>query len=474
MSSVRGIAKNMGVLLISQIISYILGFFYFIYMARYLGAEGFGILSFALAFTGILGILLDLGLNSLMVREIAKDYSLREKYLGNISIIKLILSFVTLIIIIISINLLNYSHLVINVVYLIGLYIIFNTFTLMFYSIFQAYEKLEYRSIGDILNSVLMFLGVIIAIYLGANVFGFALIYALVGLITLLYSFLICIIKFPIKNFDIDLDFWKDIFKIGIPISIALIFASVTFKVDTIILSIIKGNIEVGFYNASYKFIEILLFIPLVFTSPVYPLFSKYYVSSRESFKLMFKKSIKYLSIIGIPIAIGTPLIAEKLILFTYGYGFLNSVIALQILIWAIPFLFLDYIFTIILITVNKQKLLMKITFICLIFNILTNIIFIPFFGFLAASIITVLTEIIYSFIAYYYISKLIYKIKDYNLILKPVIASSIMFLIIYFFNLNLILSIIIASIVYFISLFIIKGLDEEDINFLRRIFNGK
>jgi O-antigen/teichoic acid export membrane protein len=57
MNTVQRIAKNTAVLLLSQIASYILGFFFIMYTARYLGAEGFGILSFALAFTGIFGVL---------------------------------------------------------------------------------------------------------------------------------------------------------------------------------------------------------------------------------------------------------------------------------------------------------------------------------------------------------------------------------------------------------------------------------
>ncbi len=99
MNPVKKIAKNTLVLLISQIINYVLAFFYMIYIARYLGAEGFGILSFALAFTGIFSILADLGLNTLTVREIARDTSLTSKYFSNTLIIKIILSTFTFLLI---------------------------------------------------------------------------------------------------------------------------------------------------------------------------------------------------------------------------------------------------------------------------------------------------------------------------------------------------------------------------------------
>ncbi len=61
MNVIQRIAKNTMVLLLSGIVSKALGFFYVMYTARYLGAEEFGVLSFALAFTGIFGVFTDLG-----------------------------------------------------------------------------------------------------------------------------------------------------------------------------------------------------------------------------------------------------------------------------------------------------------------------------------------------------------------------------------------------------------------------------
>ena len=54
--NMRGMAKNTSVLFVAQMITYVLGFFTTMYMARYLGAEGFGIISLALSITGIFGI----------------------------------------------------------------------------------------------------------------------------------------------------------------------------------------------------------------------------------------------------------------------------------------------------------------------------------------------------------------------------------------------------------------------------------
>ena len=87
------------------------------YTARYLGAAGFGILSFALAFTGIFGVFSDLGLGTLTVREVARDKSLASKYLRNIAVMKIILVVITFGLIALTINLLGYPEQTIKVVY---------------------------------------------------------------------------------------------------------------------------------------------------------------------------------------------------------------------------------------------------------------------------------------------------------------------------------------------------------------------
>ena len=135
MSTVRRIAKNTGVLLISRVTSYAMGFLFIVCTARYLGAEGFGVLSFALAFTVIFGVFADLGLRQLTVREVARNESLARKYLGNVAVMKVILVILTFGLIALTINLLGYPELTIKVVYLIALSVIFNSFNNMFYAI---------------------------------------------------------------------------------------------------------------------------------------------------------------------------------------------------------------------------------------------------------------------------------------------------------------------------------------------------
>ena len=168
-----------------------MGLMYSMYTARYLGPERYGVIAFALAFTSIFGVFTDLGLNTLTVREVARNKVLAEKYLGNLLLMKSILALFALVIIIVAINLMGQDKNTIEVVYLISFSVIIGSFTGIFNSLFQAFERIELVSIGSILSSIFMLLGAIYAIDRGFGVLGFASIYIFSSLVVLAYSLFI-------------------------------------------------------------------------------------------------------------------------------------------------------------------------------------------------------------------------------------------------------------------------------------------
>jgi len=478
MNTVQRIAKNTAVLLAATIISKVLGFFYVMYTARYLGAEGFGILSFALAFTGIFGVLTDLGLSPLTVREVARDKSLAKKYLKNISVMKAILVTITFALIAIVINLLGYPEQTIKVVYLISISVVFNSFTAMFYSIFRAFEKMEYQSLGQILSSVLMFSGVLFAISQGFSVVRFASIYFIASSIVFGCSFIICVWKFVKPEIEFDWNFWKPTIKEALPFGLTGISGMIYTYTDSIMLSLMQGDEIVGWYNAAYRLILILLFIPGIINSAIFPTMSKFYISSQNALKLMCEKYFKIMFIIGIPLGVGTTLLANKIILLIFGREYRPSIIALQILIWTIVLTFAGASFVKLFESINKQIIITKISGICVIINILLNLLLIPKFSYVGASVATVITEFILVGGIFIFAYKFGYGIESKKVvknISKVIIVSLVMGAFLWYFkSLNLFILMIFAILFYLIMIYIIKGINYEDVQMFKRIIRPR
>lgn len=477
MNTIQRVTKNVSVLLISQILNYVLGFFTLMFTARYLGVDGFGTLSFALAFTGIMSVCMDMGLNTLTIREVARDKSLIKEYIANTTLMKLILTFFTFFIIFLIINILGYNHQNIQVLYFITVYTALSTFSQLFYAVFQANEKMEYCSLGSILTSFLLFLGILVVIYNNFNITQLSAMYTIVGACILTYSFIIFSWKFYLPKMKFNKEKWKSLLKESWPFAITGISINLYLGIDTILLSLMQGPEAVGLYNASYKLILVLLFIPGVFNDAVFPLMSQYYISSKEDLKTIFEKLFKIMMLIAIPIGVGTVIIANNIIILIYGENFIGAVIALQILIWSTVLIFARSPFERLLESSDRQQVVSKIFMIGVFFNVILNLIVIPHYSYIGAGVITVLTDTLVLGLLLFVTRKMeIFVLKKTQTsLLKIIFVSVIMGIIInYLLSLNLFLLIGLGTIIYILGLILLKIFDDDEILMMKSIFKRR
>jgi O-antigen/teichoic acid export membrane protein len=237
-----------------------------------------------------------------------------------------------------------------------------------------------------------------------------------------------------------------------------------------------KGNEIVGWYNAAYRLVIVLLFIPTAYVMAIFPVMSNLYKLSGKSLGFSYERSIKYMLIISIPIATGITLLSNRVILLIYGVEYIPSTMALQILIWTIIFIFINYVSGNFLESINRQASVAKVTGIGAIINIVLNLLMIPKFSYIGASIATVATEFIVLLILAYTLSKTKYAIKVSSLkdALKVIISSLVIVIIIkYYSNINLILLIFTCAFAYCCMLYITKVFDKKDMLMVKNLLIG-
>ena len=210
----------------------------------------------------------------------------------------------------------------------------------------------------------------------------------------------------------------------------------------------------------------------------IFPVMSRFYISSGNSLKSIYEKSFKYLTIISIPIGVGATLLADKIILLTFGNEYQSSIIAFQILIWSAVLIFMGTSFSDLLNSVNKQLVLAKIVGVSAILNILLNLILIPKYSYLGASVATVISVFLILLGVIIATSRIGYKIavsKIASPILRATISSLIMgIFIICFKNINLFLLIIFSAMIYFGLIYLFKGLDKKELAIIRVLLTRK
>lgn len=465
MKAVRVVAKNTVVLLLADIASRALRFFFIIYIARYLGVEDFGTISFALAFGYIFSVLADMGLSILLVREVAKDRSAEGRYLGNVATLKLCLGFLFFLSIVVAINLMGYPSQTKVVVYLIAGYIYCCSFTDTFSSIFRANERMEFQSVSILLDSGLLLLGTLFAISRGYGVVAFAFVYLAVGIIVLLYSIIVCAWKFSFPRIRFEFSFWKRCLSEAWPIGVLSVCVMFNFRLDSVMLSMIKGEEAVGFYSAAYKLSEAATVIPSVFALAIFPVLSKFYASDRERFTDVINKSIKYLLSMALPMALIITFLSRQIIEFVYSGKYSESIPALQILIWASATMYITMLLGSAFITAYKQITQMVLAIISVLVNFVLNIILIPGFGYNGAAAATLISEVYGLIVGLILLRKFGYRLLYRDSFLIPLsgicIAATISVPLL-LADLNIILVLSVAFIAY-VAFMLVFGLREGD-----------
>lgn len=472
MTTVQTIAKNTGVLLFANVITRILSLVLVIYIARYLGDVGFGKYSFAFAFTGLFIVLSDLGLSILTTREVARDKSQAGKYLGNVAILKLILSIFVIFLIFIVINLMDYPRDTTLIVYIAGIALIFESFIIFFASIYRAFEKMEYESLVLTLEKLLVVsLGVSVLI-LGYGLIELVYTYLFASIFGASLSFLFLIRRFTKPKLEIDFDLWKHAIKEAIPFGFAGILITIYLQIDITMLSMMKGDAVVGWYSAASKLVYAFGFIPAAFMGAIFPAMSNFFKSSINSLKITYEKSFKYLLCLILPVAVGTTILADKIILILYGQEFVNSIIALQILIWVMMFLFFTQLFATVLGAINKQNFITKIAVATVITNVSLNLLLIPEFSYIGAAITTIFSGAIDFALHFYFVSKYLSKLPIHKIVAKPLICSLVMgFFVFYLKEINLIFLVVVSILIYIGMLYILKVFHQEDIILFKQVF---
>ena len=454
----------------------IMGLVYSMYTARYLGPERYGTIAFALAFTSIFGVVTDLGINTLTIREVARNKNSATTFLGNLLLIKSILVIITVAFIVVAVNLTGHDRIEIDVTYLISISIILSAFNGAFNSLFQAFERIEYVSIGSVLSNISMLLGAGYAISQGFGVIGFACIYIFSSILGLAYTLFVANRLHLTHALQIDREMIWPMMKEALPFGITALSGMIYTYADSIMLSSLKGNEVVGWYNAPYRLMLMMLFIPNVINVVIFPVMSRYFTSSPSFLKLIYTKYLKFMLILSLPLGMGTTLIADKIILFVFGVGFENSIVALKIIIWTIVLTFIGAAFARLLESVNQQRIITKISMVCMVVNVLLNILLIPKFSYIGSSFVTVVTEFLLVGSIIFFSYRLNYGIplsiiKTY--LIRILFSSLVMCIfVLYFKETYLILLIISAIFVYFFTLYIVRGIDSEDMMLMRQAIN--
>jgi len=470
----NGLAKNTTYLTIAAVGQKLLAFVYFMIIARTVGVEWTGKYFFALSFTTIFSIFVDFGLNHVLIREIAKDRTKIPKYLNNIFSAKLFMASASVIVAVIIINLMGYDSLTLTLVYLALIVMVADSFHLTFYGVFRGIKTLKYEAIG-------IFVSELIIVSFGAFVLftnpilPLLIIALLLGsLFHIIYSLALLKAKLDVlPKFELDRIFLKTTFIIAIPFALAGVSNKVYSYIDSVLLSLLAGDIYVGWYSIAYKFTYAFQFIPMAFVAGLYPAFSSCWKKDNQQLINTFNQAMRYMMIISVPIAFGVFSLSGQIVMTFYGAEYSESILPLQILIFVLIAIFLDFPIGSLLNACDRQAVKTGIMIATMIINVILNIILIPYLQVVGAAIAGLISFWMMFFIGIYFSRKIIkYSLRAIILnALKTGFSAGAMALFVILMSnyVYFIWLIPFGALIYFGLLYLVRGWRMSDISILRQ-----
>ena len=465
MSKIQTIFKNMSWLLVSQIIASICGFVWTVLMARYLGVNNYGILGFAVSITGILGVIDDLGINFYVIRQISTDNKTAPKYLGNSLLLKIIFAAIKFILTFIILILLKTEEFTIFITILFSLEMTIKAYINSLNGAFQAFENTKFQGIGITLMNTTTLLFILISIYADLGLLGVSISYIIANLITFIYSYYVLNKYITKPKFKFDWNFCKKITLYSLPFAISGMLYIIYYSIDMVMISKLVGDYANGIYNATYKLIAVLNLFYSVYTAVIFPVMSKFYKNDKKLLVTSFEKSVKYLMLVMIPLAIGTMFYSLNIIQLIYGNQYDAAASVLSILIWTVCLLFFSGAANTLLNASHKETTVTKIYAIAAVFNIALNFVMIPYFSYNGAAITTVLSDVLIVALQTYVIYRIGHRPnkKLYFDLIKIIIGSAVLGIALYFLNLNMWIAIPVGIVIYFAVVYLLRVFDKDD-----------
>ena len=327
----RGI-KNSSYLAVGQFISQAVSLIGFIYIAKMLGPENFGIYNIVTAFVGVFALLTFSGINKVVLRDCSKNISRIKEILERTIGVRMLFSVFALIVCIFVSFFVDYSS-------EIKIYIVIFSFDLLFNGlresiniIYQAKQKIKYIALFNVIKTILIVSLSVIFLFLGHGVLSLFFIHAVITLLVLIANYLVSrnIVVFNVFSKPI---FDKPLLKQGASFSLIGFLSVLSTKVDLLMLSFLASPLEVGIYAVAFKIVGKGQVVRNSVSTSFFPIFAERFDKGAVPGGVLLVKTIQ-LGVLALMPALVIAYFANDIITVLLGEEYSESAEMLQVLIF--------------------------------------------------------------------------------------------------------------------------------------------
>ena len=469
MSLARALALNTGVQVLGKTVSTALGIVIIGLMTRQLGTEGFGAYSTANAFLQVFALLLDLGLNVTLIAllgEHAGDEKYERRCTSALFTLRFVMAFLILGLVAPAVALASPYPLALKlaIIALTGSFI-FPSLNQVVVGAQQRHLKMSMAAIAENVGRVIALAGLLFAQAQGWGLIPIMWFISLASFFNFILNFFSAR-KYADFHWNWDPAFWKMALHRSWPVGLSIAFGLAYFKADTLILSFVRPQAEVGIYGAAYRVLEILITIPFMYAGILLPILSNAFAKKDvPKFKNLVTNSIDVMLIFCLPMMAGTWILGERIMILVAGPEFAESGRILSILIVAVAAIYLNTVFSHIVVAIDGQRKMIPVYIAVAIAAVAGYLLFIPTYGMWAAAWLTVASEVLVGLGSIVVSHKAIPTEFKPRALLASIGASILMSIVVWTLrNQSVAIPILIGALVYAIAIYAMGGIRKETI----------
>lgn len=392
MSTPQKLAKNTLLLTAASVGQKVIAFFYFALVARSVGVDNTGAYFLALAIVTTIGALNDLGLTSVLIREVARTPSRAAEWTRNVLGGKLLVLPIVVLVACAVPSLFGYDAASATLVRIAIAVMLADTLSLTLYGVLRGMHMLKYESIGIFVGGTLSAAVGTVSILTGHGTLPVLVAALIVGSVwNAVFSAWHVVRRLGIGVLKPSWSLGGVPLRAALPFFLAAVFVKVYSYVDSFTLHAFIGGSAVGLYSVAYKLTYAFQFLPLAFVGALYPTFAAN-DGNPDALRKVFLDAEWYLTLLAAPIVFGIFALAPEIIGFFYGSAFAGSVLPLSVLIFVLLAIFLDFPVGSLLNATGKQTTKTVIMGLTMVLNAVANVVLVPRLGVPGASIAAVIS----------------------------------------------------------------------------------
>jgi O-antigen/teichoic acid export membrane protein len=422
------VVKNTFWLTVGNLVGRLIRAVLIIYVARVLGAEGYGIFSYAVGLAAFFSIFSDIGVNGILTREGARNPAAMPEYLGTSLGIKVVLLTITNVILFaVTPHFAQNIPQALPLLPLAAILITSDSLRDLTCSITRAKESMQTEA------GISIWTNFAITVIGGAAIFWRPTPLALMGGYTLGSIFGTILAYWLLrKHFVAPWKYFRrklviPILREGFPFALMGLLGTIMLNTDTIMVGWLtkasSAAYALGVYTAAQRPVQILYMVPSILSTVTFPSMSRLASEDSGRFRSLLERAISSSLLVGIPLVVGGLALGQNIVLLLFGAGYGAAAAPFMVLLFTIPIIFPGTFVSNAIFAKNAQKSFLWYLTLGAITNAGLDFLLIPHFGILGSSVATLCAQLLANGISWYKL-KSIQNFQTLRYTLKIVLAS--------------------------------------------------